>query len=166
MTQGFFKLTAAITLEPHGEGWTLARHFHGLGHAAGVFGVVPPEEGDQLIIAQKFGTAIGMATFYPGRTPGTVWLALLWVDPLFRRQGVAGALIDAVMDWGRAQDLSTLELGVYTHNAPMLQLMRRLDMTPRATMFAGTIWPRLRAERDLMTHADSTHAAEFPGEPA
>jgi len=47
-----------------------------------------------------------------------------------RRQGVAGALLDAAIRWATAQDaLSWLDADVFGHNEPALRLHRRLGFT-------------------------------------
>jgi ribosomal protein S18 acetylase RimI-like enzyme len=49
-------------------------------------------------------------------SPGSAWLAGLWVEPDARRAGLGSRLVDAVADWAREQGAATLELSVTTNN--------------------------------------------------
>jgi ribosomal protein S18 acetylase RimI-like enzyme len=56
---------------------------------------------------------------------GSIELISMWVAPFARRQGLAGALIDAVIGWASAERASRIELAVFSNNAPAIALYRR-----------------------------------------
>jgi GNAT superfamily N-acetyltransferase len=56
---------------------------------------------------------------------GIAWLISMWVAPEMRRQGIGGALVDAVIGWARANGVSHLLLDVADHNAPAIELYAR-----------------------------------------
>jgi len=91
----------------HREGW-LALRAALWGDEAGDPADLP--EGDGNFVALLDGRVIGFAEAavrrdYVNGCDGSPVLFLegLYVDPGHRRQGVAGALVAAVADWGRAQ---------------------------------------------------------------
>jgi RimJ/RimL family protein N-acetyltransferase len=77
-------------------------------------------EGDRVIfISEVQGKLVGMAGV--NRSPmkntrhsGSVWG--VYVQPAWRGQGVATALVQACIDWGKRKGLATLRLGVITDN--------------------------------------------------
>lgn len=46
----------------------------------------------------------------------------MWVDPVARRQGIAGQLIDSVATWARQSGASVLVLDVVEHNTTAIAL--------------------------------------------
>ncbi|WP_020590892.1 GNAT family N-acetyltransferase [Kiloniella laminariae] len=64
-----------------------------------------PENPEQAFVAFSGDTALGTTLLidcdHPGFSHYRPWLAALYVRPEYRRQGIARALIDAVMDFSR-----------------------------------------------------------------
>jgi N-acetylglutamate synthase len=56
------------------------------------------------------------------------WVGLgeIWVDPAARRNGLALAVVSALLDWGASQGATTAYLQVLTDNEPALRLYERL----------------------------------------
>jgi ribosomal protein S18 acetylase RimI-like enzyme len=67
----------------------------------------------------------GLVGSGPGELSGTAALTSLWVDPRCRRRGVATALIEAVVEWARGQDLSQVLLWVAEGNKQAEALYER-----------------------------------------
>jgi GNAT superfamily N-acetyltransferase len=60
----------------------------------------------------------------------TAWLISMWVAPEARRRGVGAILVDAVINWARANRVSRLLLEVADGNAPAIALYARKGFTP------------------------------------
>jgi GNAT superfamily N-acetyltransferase len=69
----------------------------------------------------------------------TAWLISMWVAPEMRRQGVGGALVEAVVGWARANGASRMVLDVADHNTPAIELYARKGFVP--TGVTGTMPP-------------------------
>jgi GNAT superfamily N-acetyltransferase len=63
-------------------------------------------------------------------TAGTAWLISMWVAPDFRRTGLGGTLVDAVVEWARLHGVSRLLLDVADHNAPAIALYEKKGFEP------------------------------------
>jgi GNAT superfamily N-acetyltransferase len=77
----------------------------------------------------------GFATYllpYPRRA--FVWIDLIWVEPTFRRQGIASALLRAI---GDKHGPCHLQFGTLADNAPMNALAQRLGWRAHATTYEG-----------------------------
>jgi ribosomal protein S18 acetylase RimI-like enzyme len=96
----------------------------------------PPEYWDELaraaveaqvtVVAMDGERCVGMVSgWLLEDTPGTAWLARLWVDPGVRRASVGSRLIEAVADWARERGATTLELSVTTNNPAAAALYAR-----------------------------------------
>jgi len=66
----------------------------------------------------------GFATWYETNTK-QLWLDVLWVDPAWRRRGVAMRLLEAVRQASRQAKLRGVATGHFEGNAPMVALMQR-----------------------------------------
>ncbi len=62
--------------------------------------------------------------------PGTAQLVSMWVRPQARGRQVGVALIEAVVDWARAQRMTRLVLWVTETNKPARRLYERSGFTP------------------------------------
>ena len=67
---------------------------------------------------------------------GTAWLISMWVAPDARRQGVGGALIDAIIDWARSSGLNRLLLDVADNNGAAIDLYARKGFEPNGEVSA------------------------------
>lgn len=54
----------------------------------------------------------------------------MWVRPDRRREGIGRLLLDAVLEWGKAQGASTAKLGVVDNNAAAAALYRSYGFNP------------------------------------
>jgi ribosomal protein S18 acetylase RimI-like enzyme len=84
----------------------------------------PPEywadmaERQVTFVAVEGDRAAGMVSVWPlADSPGSAWLARLWVDPAVRRSGAGLELVEAVAGWARERGMTTLELSVTANNA-------------------------------------------------
>lgn len=90
------------------------------------------------------GTATGTAD--PHENGGRELVAM-WVDPAERRSGVARALIDAVVEWARAQNAPAVALWVAEDNASALRLYEKCGFAltgEREVMRSGVDQVRMR----------------------
>jgi ribosomal protein S18 acetylase RimI-like enzyme len=91
-------------------------------------------------LAERGGAAIGMAV---GNThhdvDGDAGLYAMWVAPEIRRAGVARMLIEAVLEWARADGFPRIRLEVADSNAAAITAYRALGFTP--TGRSGTMPP-------------------------
>jgi GNAT superfamily N-acetyltransferase len=88
-------------------------------------------------VAVSDGADVGMVRCVrDSRTAGTAWLISMWVAPEIRRQGVGGALVDAVVGWARARGVSRLLLDVADHNVPAIELYARKGFVPNGVTSA------------------------------
>jgi GNAT superfamily N-acetyltransferase len=57
---------------------------------------------------------------------------LVYVDPIYRRQGIGRALLEHVEIWARAQGYTQIGLQVFTTNQPAIDLYQQLGYEPRS----------------------------------
>lgn len=81
--------------------------------------------GSLNLIAGTSTADVGMVSGLSGEEPETVELSSMWVDPEFRRKGVADALVEAVLDFGKDQGAERVTLGVMQANPRAIQFYRR-----------------------------------------
>lgn len=100
--------------------------------------------------AHLASTADGAATFVATEADGTlvglvgsrqiagfVWLGAMWVEPRYRRQGIGGRLLDAILAWAGAQHpTSEVRLSVVPSQEAAVRLYRG-----RGFVFTGKISP-------------------------
>jgi GNAT superfamily N-acetyltransferase len=82
------------------------------------------------------GTApLGFATyFFPYPRKSFIWIDLLWVEPAFRRQGIATALLRAI---GDEHGPCHLQFGTIAENAGTHALAESLGWRAHATIYEG-----------------------------
>jgi GNAT superfamily N-acetyltransferase len=82
-------------------------------------------------VAVNDGLDVGMVRCQPDQTrTDTASLISMWVAPTARRSGVGDALIDAAIEWARANGVSRLLLYVVDDNAPAIALYARKGFQP------------------------------------
>ena len=78
-------------------------------------------------IVHEGGLDIGLtAVFSEPDAPGRMHLVSMWVDPRYRRQGVARALVDQVVRWAADRRAREVILWVADHNTAASGLYERL----------------------------------------
>jgi len=91
-------------------------------------------------VAVSDGQDVGMVRYaQDGTVAGTGWLISMWVAPHVRRQGVGGALVDAVIEWARSRGATRLLLDVADTNAPAVALYARKGFVANGRV--GTLPP-------------------------
>ena len=87
-------------------------------------------------------------------------LVSVWTAPTHRRKGVGGLLIDAITEWMRSRDISTLVLMVTNTNEPAIRFYTRLGfaMTGRKEPYRND--PALTQFEMIRSATDGT---ESPG---
>jgi ribosomal protein S18 acetylase RimI-like enzyme len=73
------------------------------------------------------GTAIDQVTGI--RHPN---IFLIYVDPSYRRQGIAKALMEYAQTWAKERGYNQIGLQVFTDNQPAIDLYQQLGYQPRA----------------------------------
>ena len=78
-------------------------------------------------IAREGGVDIGLAAvFAEPDAPGRMHLVSMWVDPGYRRRGVARALVDQAVRWAAERRAREVILWVADHNTAARQLYERI----------------------------------------
>jgi len=76
-------------------------------------------------VAESDANVVGTASGGAGDDTGVAALTAMWVDPRFRERGIGGALMAAVIDWGRRSGYSRLHLWVVEGNTKAERLYER-----------------------------------------
>lgn len=88
-------------------------------------GWTTPTDSSANFFAIEDAEPCGMvAVFREPEDPALAHLVAMWVDPAFRRRGVGGALIDAVVEWCRDHDITQVHLWAVESNASANELYR------------------------------------------
>ena len=99
------------------------------------------------IVAEWQQTSAGMASGTALDPHGSIELISMWVAPVARGHGVGDALVNAVVEWAREQQASSLSLGVLEGNERAEAFYRRHGFVPFGTS-AGPV-TECRMARDL-----------------
>lgn len=78
--------------------------------------------GGRDVVAFLDDDPVGMVSGVPGTRADTVELISMWVAPRARGRGVGDALIEAIKQWARGRDATTLRLSVMPDNPAALGL--------------------------------------------
>lgn len=80
-----------------------------------------------MFVAESEGLWVGLAggLFEPERGPGDPEVVSMWVDPAWRGLGLAGRLLDAVIEWARSRGAASVHLWVTEGNDPAIGLYER-----------------------------------------
>jgi ribosomal protein S18 acetylase RimI-like enzyme len=82
-------------------------------------------------IAREGGVDVGLAAvFAEPDAPGRMHLVSMWVDPGYRRRGVARALVDQVVRWAAERRAREVILWVADHNSAAHRLYEQLGFRP------------------------------------
>jgi ribosomal protein S18 acetylase RimI-like enzyme len=82
-------------------------------------------------IAGKGGVDVGLAAvFAEPDAPGRMHLVSMWVDPGYRRRGVAHALVDQAVRWAAERRAREVILWVADHNTAARRLYERIGFRP------------------------------------
>lgn len=83
------------------------------------------------LVAELNGEAIGLAwSRMDSADPRLAHVYQMWVDPAHRRHGAARLLMETILDWARANSVSTLELDVTCINVAATRLYRAMGFVP------------------------------------
>lgn len=109
-----FGSTLAETAARPAEAWTR----RAAANAAGAESV--------MFVIEANGRWVGLAggLFEPDR-PGDPEVVSMWVDPAWRRSGLAGCLLDEVLTWAHRRGAANVHLWVTEGNGPAIALYER-----------------------------------------
>ncbi|MFD8498179.1 GNAT family N-acetyltransferase [Amycolatopsis sp. NPDC059657] len=88
------------------------------------------------VLAEYEGKPAGMASGTAPDENGSIELLSMWVAPFARGQGVADALVEAVVEWARGSGAARVGLLVYEANERATALYRRRGFVEE-TLVAG-----------------------------
>ena len=89
-------------------------------------------EGNTIYFAVHQGGLVGTCGIHRGESPKTchsAFIVSVYLQPAWRGQGVADALIEACLAWGRAHKVSVAKLGVSTDNIAAIRCYTRCGFT-------------------------------------
>ncbi len=95
-------------------------------HALFVACVDDPASPDHEVV---IGQARGIVHFHPDQ-PAEFYVENLGVTPRYQRQGIATKLMDALIDWGEAQDIDYTWLGTEADNDGAIGFYKRYGFRP------------------------------------
>jgi ribosomal protein S18 acetylase RimI-like enzyme len=99
-------------------------------------------------VASSRGTDVGLARgALDDHSRNTGHMISMWVAPEARRDGIGSALVDAVVEWARAQGLTRLLLDVGEKNTPAIDLYTRKGFVPSGEV--GTLPPPREHVREI-----------------
>jgi GNAT superfamily N-acetyltransferase len=82
-------------------------------------------------IAREGGVDVGLAAiFAEPDAPGCMQLVSMWVDPRYRRRGVARGRVDQATRWAAERQAREVSLWVADHNTPARGLYERIGFRP------------------------------------
>ena len=114
-------------------------------------------EGGTIYFAADQDGPVGSCGIHRGESPKTRHSAVVWgvfVKPEWRGLGIAEALIDACLAWGRAHEVTIAKLGVATNNLAAIRCYTRCGFTvygvePSALYYAGVMYDELLMARHI-----------------
>ena len=81
-------------------------------------------------VAVLDGADLGMVRAAPSEREDSAYLISMWVEPNARRRGVGAALVDAVLEWARANSKHRVVLDVREDNAGAIALYTSRGFAP------------------------------------
>ena len=83
------------------------------------------------VIAREGGVDVGLVrVFAEPDVPGRMHLVSMWVDPNYRRRGVARALVAQAVRWAAERGAREVSLWVADHNTAACRLYERVGFRP------------------------------------
>jgi len=89
--------------------------------------LVAIDEDDQLVACGYARLELDKAYFQPRPY---AYLGFMYVVPAWRGRGVIQAVIDALLEWGREQGISTYKLDVFAGNQSAIRAYEKLGFVP------------------------------------
>jgi RimJ/RimL family protein N-acetyltransferase len=110
-----------------------------------------------ICVAEAGNGLVGMTGLYRRHWPKTQHSAMIWgvyVTPAWRGQGIAGVLLEACLDWARAQGVMIVKLGVVTTNTPAIRCYVRCGfqvygLEPQVIHYDGVFYDELLMARTM-----------------
>jgi GNAT superfamily N-acetyltransferase len=127
----------AASSDPVLHDWMIERFFEG--RDLGLFDRVmePPDGSEECIVITEAGAPPTLAAFLTHYRPlerrDFVWVQLLWVDPSYRRRGLATRMLKDLSDLLPAG--AEIGFGSMTGNAPMRALAAKLGFAEHSLNF-------------------------------
>lgn len=90
-------------------------------------------QGGRLLGARLGGDLVGLGALKPGAAAGTAEVKRMWVRPDARGNGLARALLEALIDAAREEGYRTLRLETVTFMRPAITLYRSVGFTEAAS---------------------------------
>lgn len=89
--------------------------------------VVVAHQGEQLI-GSGYAKLVEAKPYY--RNPIEAYLGFMYVDPLWRGQGVNQAVVDVLLSWALEQGVTDASLTVYSDNAGAIRAYEKAGFAP------------------------------------
>ena len=110
-----------------------------------------------LYLACEDDALAGMTGIVQGQAPKMAHYAFIWgvyVRPAYRRQGVAGQLLQACLDWASTKDIELVKLAVVNTNVAAIRCyaaagFRVYGVEPRVIRVDGVDYDELLMVREL-----------------
>ena len=113
-------------------------------------------------IAREGGVDVGLAAvFAEPDAPGRMHLVSMWVDPRYRRRGVARALVDQAVGWAAERRAHEVILWVADHNTAARRLYERIGFQPTG---ARQPLPSNRARTESLLRLCLGDSLQTPGQ--
>ena len=108
--------------------------------------------GQVMLVAEEEGRARGLVFgLFDKERPKTGHVAGMWVAPGARGKGVGQSLLDGVIGWARARELTRLELWVTEGNGPATRLYERAGFADTGRREALASNPTLQTNHMALT---------------
>jgi RimJ/RimL family protein N-acetyltransferase len=115
---------------------------------------IRPNEANQegvICVAATQARLVGMTGLYRGHWPKTQHSANIWgvyVTGAWRGHGIAEAVLEACIDWARAQGVTVAKLGVVATNTPAIRCYTRCGFSvyglePQVLRYDGVFYDEL-----------------------
>lgn len=82
--------------------------------------------GMTLLVAVLKGSVVGYINISEEISPSSAWVTDIVISPLYRRKGIASALILAAEDWARKRNNRRMILEMQSKNTPAIRMATKL----------------------------------------